>query len=325
LINVNEFLPYKSTDPGLVSSQLCVVKQQINYLQYKQAIMKKIILITGTGSGFGKLMTITLAKAGHTVIASMRGIADRNAAAAKELGALPNVDVVELDITDDDSVNNAVKTVLSKYGRIDVLVNNAAVSGFGLLESWSIDQIKKMQEINVYGVIRTYQAVLPAMRQQHSGLIINLTSGASGFTLPFMVPYLMSKFAVETITEGAQLELKQYGIENVSIQPGVYPTEMNNGTKAGIHGDKEDITAEYGEPAAQLFNSIGGALFGKMTEFNMDPQVIADGVLALVNMEKGTRPLRYPLDAVAQGTDHEFVTARAAIKEKWLAKYGLSL
>lgn len=287
--------------------------------------MKKIIFITGTSTGFGKLMTLTLAKAGHTVIAAMRGIDNRNAAAAKELGAVENVDVVELDVTNDQSVSNAFKTVLDKYGKIDVLVNNAAVSGFGLLESWSIDQIKQMEEVNVYGVIRTYQAVLPAMRKAKSGLIINLTSGASGFTLPFMVPYLMSKFAVETITEGAQHELKQYGIENVSIQPGVYPTEMNNGSKAGIHADKANITAEYGEAGQELFNSIGQALFGKMAEFNMDPQVIADGILTLVNMEKGTRPLRYPLDAIAQGTDKEFIAARAAIKDKWVASYGLSL
>lgn len=309
---------------GPVSMQLCVIKNKSSITQ-NIAIMKKIIFITGTSTGFGKLMTLTLAKAGHTVIAAMRGIDNRNAAAAKELGAVENVDVVELDVTNDQSVSNAFKTVLDKYGKIDVLVNNAAVSGFGLLESWSIDQIKQMEEVNVYGVIRTYQAVLPAMRKAKSGLIINLTSGASGFTLPFMVPYLMSKFAVETITEGAQHELKQYGIENVSIQPGVYPTEMNNGSKAGAHADKANITAEYGEAGQELFNSIGQALFGKMAEFNMDPQVIADGILTLVNMEKGTRPLRYPLDAIAQGTDKEFIAARAAIKDKWVASYGLSL
>ncbi|PWV54503.1 SDR family oxidoreductase [Chitinophaga sp. S165] len=285
--------------------------------------MKKIILITGTGSGFGRLMTNTLSKAGHTVIATMRGINDRHAAVAKELAALPNVDVLEMDVTDDNSVNNAVKAALAKHGRIDVLVNNAAVSGFGLLESWSIDQIKKMQEINLYGVIRMYQAVLPSMRKQKSGLIINLTSGASGFSVPFMVPYMISKFGVETITEGIQGELKQYGIENVSIQPGVYPTEMNTGVKAGIHADKQDITAEYGEATQNHINAIGGALFGKMAEFNMDPQVIADGVLALVNMEKGTRPLRYPLDAIAQGTDEEFIKARAEIKTRWMANYGM--
>ncbi|WP_431241444.1 SDR family NAD(P)-dependent oxidoreductase [Flavobacterium sp. P21] len=85
------------------------------------------------------------------------------------------------------------------------------------------------------------------MRKARNGLIINLTSGASGHTLPFMGPYLASKFGVESITEGIQDELSQFGIENVSIQPGVYPTEMNNGQKSGFQADKADIIAEYGE------------------------------------------------------------------------------
>jgi short-subunit dehydrogenase len=210
---------------------------------------------------------------------------------------------------------------MAKYGNIDVLINNAAVSGFGLLEAYSINQVKNMFEVNFFGVLRTYQAVLPGMRKAKNGLIINITSGASGHTLPFMIPYLASKFGVESITEGLQDELSEYGIENVSIQPGVYPTEMNNGSKAGVNADKPEIIADYGEAATQKFNAIGSALFGKMAEFKMDPQTIADGILQLVNMKKGSRPLRFPLDAIAQGTDREFIDARAAIKAKWLAKY----
>jgi NAD(P)-dependent dehydrogenase (short-subunit alcohol dehydrogenase family) len=283
--------------------------------------MSKTIFITGTSTGFGKLTTITLSNAGHTVIAGMRGINGKNAAVAKELSALPNVEVVEIDITSDDSVKQAFETVLTKYGHIDVMVNNAAATGYGLLEAYSIEQIRNMFEVNFYGVLRTYQAVLPGMRSAKNGLIINITSGASGHTLPFMIPYLASKFGVESITEGMQNELSDYGIENVSIQPGVYPTEMNNGTKTGINADKEDIITAYGDAATQKFNALGAGLFGKMTEFNMNPQVIADGILHLVNMQKGTRPLRYPLDAIAQGTDQEFIDARAAIKAKWLVKY----
>lgn len=283
--------------------------------------MSKTILITGTSTGFGKLMTKTLAGEGHTVIATMRGVDGKNAPAAKELSAIPNVEVVEMDITNDASVNNAISKVLARHGQIDVLVNNAAVSGFGLLEAYSLEQIRNMFDVNFYGVVRTYQAVLPSMRKHKNGLIINLTSGASGHTLPFMVPYLASKFGVESITEGMQDELSDYGIENVSIQPGVYPTEMNNGSKAGVHADKAAIAAEYGDAAVNKMNAIGAGLFGKMAEFNMDPQTIADGVLALVNMKKGTRPLRYPLDAIAQGTDVEFINARAEIKKRWVAKY----
>jgi NAD(P)-dependent dehydrogenase (short-subunit alcohol dehydrogenase family) len=283
--------------------------------------MSKIILITGTSTGFGKLMTITLAAAGHTVVAGMRGTTGKNAAVAQELAALDNVEVVELDVTSDESVQGAVAQTLSKQGRIDVLVNNAGVAGFGLVEAYSLDQMRQLFEVNFYGVLRTYQAVLPAMRKAKKGLIINLSTGASGHALPFMTPYMASKYAVETITEGIQEELRDYNIENVTIQPGVYPTEMNNGTKAGVNADRAEIVAEYGAAATQKFQTFGAGLFGKVAAFNMNPQTVADGVLALVNMPDGTRPLRYPLDAVAEGTDVEFINARAQIKAKWLTKY----
>jgi NAD(P)-dependent dehydrogenase (short-subunit alcohol dehydrogenase family) len=283
--------------------------------------MSKTIFITGTSTGFGKLTTITLANAGHTVIAAMRGTTGKNEAVAKELAALPNVEVVEIDVTDDASVTNAIAKVLAKHGKIDVLINNAGVSGFGLLEAYSLDKIRQMFEVNFFGVVRTYQAVLPSMRKANSGLIINITSGASAHTSPFMVPYLASKFGVESITEGLQDELKQFNIENVSIQPGVYPTEMNTGVKAGVNADKPEIAKEYDPVATEQFNAVGAALFGKMAEFKMNPQTIADGILALVKMKDGTRPLRLPLDAIAEGTDIEFINTRAAIKAKWLAKY----
>jgi NAD(P)-dependent dehydrogenase (short-subunit alcohol dehydrogenase family) len=284
--------------------------------------MKKIIFITGTSSGFGKLMVMTLSKAGHRVIAGMRDSDGRNKAIAEEFADLPNVDVAEIDITSDASVKKAFEVSLAKYGIIDVLVNNAAVTGYGLLEAYSIDRIRQMFEVNFYGVIRTYQAVLPTMRAAKCGLIINITSGASGHTLPFMIPYFASKFGVESITEGIQEELAQFGIENVSIQPGVYPTEMTtHGSKTGVLSDLPEITAAYDPIGSEMFNALGAGMFGKMAEFNMDPQVIADGVLTLVDMKPGTRPLRYPLDAIAQGTDVEFIEARARIKEKWRAKY----
>jgi NAD(P)-dependent dehydrogenase (short-subunit alcohol dehydrogenase family) len=281
--------------------------------------MSKIIFITGTSTGFGKLTTITLSKAGHTVIAGMRGTSSKNAAVAKELAALSNVEVVEIDITSDTSVKEAFEQSLSKHGRIDVLVNNAGVTGYGLLEAYSIEQIRRMFEVNFYGVIRTYQAVLPAMRKAKSGLVINLTTGASGHTLPFMIPYFASKFGVESITEGLQEELAQFNIENVTIQSGVYPTEMNNGSKAGVSADKPEIATAYEPVATEMFNTMVAGMSGKMIEFNMNPQTIADGVLALVNMPDGTRPLRYPLDAIAQGTDLNLSMPEQKLKpDGWL-------
>lgn len=307
-----------SKRPNPASADPRVFVHLFNHIAF---VMNKLILITGTSTGFGKLMTTTLAAAGHTVIAGMRGTAGKNAAVAKELAALPNVEVVELDVTSDESVQQAVGQTLARHGRIDVLVNNAGITGYGLVEAFSIDRVREMFEVNFYGVLRTYQAVLPAMRQAKHGLIINLTSGASGHTLPFMGPYLASKFAVESITEGIQEELRDYHVENVTIQPGVYPTEMTDGTKTTTNADRTDIVAEYGEAAAAKFNALGAGFLTQMVAHHMNPQTIADGVLELVNMPDGTRPLRFPLDAIAEGTDQEFIDARARIKTKWLAKY----
>jgi hypothetical protein len=100
-----------------------------------------------------------------------------------------------------------------------------------------------------------------------------------------------------------------------------HPTEGTDGSKTGVNADRAAVVAAYGEAATEQFNAFGAGLFGKMAAFNMNPQTVADGVLALVNLPDGTRPLRYPLDAVAEGTDVEFITARAEIKARWVAKY----
>ncbi|HEX8531386.1 MAG TPA: SDR family NAD(P)-dependent oxidoreductase, partial [Cytophagales bacterium] len=239
-------------------------------------MMNKVIFITGTSTGFGKLTTITLAQAGHTVIAGMRGTKGRNEAVARELGAMANVDVVEIDVADDASVSRAFEVTFAKHGNIDVLVNNAGVTGFGLLEAYSLDQIRRMFEVNFYGVIRTYQAVLPAMRKAKRGLVINISTGASGHTLPFMIPYFSSKFGVESITEGLQSELAQFGIENVTIQSGVYPTEMNDGSKSGVDANKPQVVEAYQPVADQMANDIRAGLLSKMIQHEMNPQTIAD-------------------------------------------------
>ena len=284
--------------------------------------MAKVILITGTSSGFGKLTAITLAADGHSVIAAMREPQGKNVKAAEELSQTDNIEVVEMDVTSDTSVNEAIAHVLKRYGKIDVLVNNAAVTGFGVAEAHSLDVFRRMFETNFYGILRTYFAVLPAMRAAKCGLIINLSTGASGFSLPYMIPYMSSKFAMETLVEGIDSELRDFGIENVSIPCGVYPTGMAE--KGGFNADKPEITDAYKDFEPRM-SALGTALFGKMETFEMNPQTIADGIKKLVNMQKGSRPLRYPLDAIAQGTDEEFISAKAKIKRKWATKYGFDI
>ncbi|MEO6286275.1 MAG: SDR family NAD(P)-dependent oxidoreductase [Dyadobacter sp.] len=144
----------------------------LHQITTKLLTINKTVFTTGTSTGFGKVTAVTLANASYSVIAGIRDIAGKNEAVANELATLFNVEVVEIDVTDDASVTKAFEKNLAKHGKIDVLVNNAAVAGFGLLEVYSLDKIRQIFEVNFYGVVRTYQAVLPTMCTEKSGLII---------------------------------------------------------------------------------------------------------------------------------------------------------
>jgi len=132
-------------------------------------MMSKVIVITGTSQGFGKLTAKALAVQGNQVIASMRDISIKNVEKAKELDAIENMEVVELDVTNTESIKSAINLVYAKYGRIDIWINNAGVMGVGLMEATSTERMRSMFEINLWGTIQCIQAVLPIMRKQRSG------------------------------------------------------------------------------------------------------------------------------------------------------------
>src|SRR6266516_6554259 len=158
--------------------------------------MSKTILITGTSSGFRSDTAETLHHAGHTVYASMRGLEDKNHEAASALRKL-GIKTVELDVSDDASVEAGVEKVLAEAGKIDVLINNAGIGSDGVTEAFTTDQAKAIFDTNVIGLLRVTRAVLPSMRLQHAGLIINLSSILGRVTFPFLGIYGASKFAVE--------------------------------------------------------------------------------------------------------------------------------
>lgn len=282
--------------------------------------MSKTILVTGTSTGFGKLTTITLAKEGYHVIAGMRDTKGKNAAIAAELAALDNVEVAELDVTDTDSVNKAVAEALSKHGKIDVLVNNAGVAGFGLFEATSLENMKSIFEVNVFGPARTIQAVLPAMRSHKSGLIINISSGLGIFSGPFTVPYNMTKFGLEALTEGLRHEVKNFGIESASILPGPFPTEITG--KNGFGADKQSIAEDYGADMQAAFEGFGAAMGAKVQEYSADPQEVADAVLKLVKMEDGTRPYQTVVNRIGEGVEQKFVEGRQPQKDAMMENMG---
>jgi NAD(P)-dependent dehydrogenase (short-subunit alcohol dehydrogenase family) len=282
--------------------------------------MSKTILITGTSSGFGKLMALDLAQKGHTVIAAMRNITTKNADIAKELAAIPNIEVAEMDVTSETSVNAAVEATVKKYGQIDVLVNNAGITGFGLFEATSIEQMKNIFEVNLWGTVRNVLAVLPSMREHRSGLIINITSGLGLITAPYLGPYNGSKWAIEGITETIRYELQDHGIETVTLQPGAYPTGISDKPENG--SDRAEITTAYGSEALDKIQKFGGIMYGKIEEYKMDPQEIADAVTKLVEMKPGTRPFYTTVNRVTDNLEQEYADTKTPYREEWIKRMG---
>ena len=281
--------------------------------------MSKVIVITGTSSGFGSLMVRTLSRAGYTVIATMRGTSGTNQEISATLGALPNVEVMELDVASDESVKTAVGAILKKYIKIDVWINNAAIFGSGLLEGYSLKQFQKIMDVNLYGIVRVYQELLPAMRKEQDGLIINISSNAGRISLPFQIPYNCSKFAIEALTEGGYEELIGQGIETILVEPGAFLTDLY--AKEGTNADKDGLLEAYGEDTILRFTGFGSKMGAKLQIHQPNPQDIADTALKLIEMEKGTRPLRTSVDPIGQGADYDYDKATIELREKWVSKY----
>lgn len=282
--------------------------------------MSKTILITGTSSGFGKLMALDLARKGNSVIAAMRNITTKNSGIAKELGAVPNIEVVEMDVMRTESVNAAMGLTVKKHGKIDVLINNAGITGFGLLEATTIDQMKNIFEVNVWGTVRNIQAVLPVMREQHSGLIINITSGLGLIAAPYLGPYNGSKWAIEGITETLRYEVQQHGIEMVTLQPGAFPTGISDKPENGA--DLPEITEAYGSEALEKIQKFGAIMYEKIDKYKMDPQEIADAITRLVEMEAGTRPFHNTVNRVTDNLEQEYADKKTPYNREWITRMG---
>jgi short-subunit dehydrogenase len=183
--------------------------------------MKKVALITGASSGIGKETAKLLVKSGYVVYGAARRVDKMND--LKEAG----VKLLELDVTKDESMVSAVNQILENEKRIDVLVNNAGYGSYGALEDVPISEAKYQFEVNIFGLARLIQLVLPQMRQQKSGKIINISSMGGKFGEPHGAWYHATKFAVEGLSDSLRMELKQFNIDVVVIQPGAIITEWN--------------------------------------------------------------------------------------------------
>lgn len=258
--------------------------------------MAKTVLISGTNSGFGYLAAGLLASKGYKVTAAMRNTAGKNAAVAAQLAAMPNITVVDFEATDTASINRAVEGIIAKEGRLDVLINNAGFFAMGIAESFTEDDLRHIHDVNVVGPWRFIRAAMPHFRQQRDGLIVTVSSSLARFSSPYMTAYASAKHGLEGLLEGMKYEVKPFGIEIALIEPGVFPTQVFNNA---IVGSDASVNAGYG-PAATITDDIRGNLKNLFASGHAaDPLLVAEAMLKLIEMEKGKRPLRTPVDPAA--------------------------
>lgn len=264
-----------------------------------------VILISGTSSGFGALIAKAAARRGHQVYASMRGLSGKNAAAAAELSGWASTEgvkltVVEMDVLDDTSVHHAVEEVLSRARRLDVVVNNAGGTAFGLLETFSLEQVRQLFELNVFSAMRVNRAALPAMRAQKSGLLVQITSAGGRYVLPFFGPYTSAKYAAEAMAETYRYELASEGIDSVIVEPGGFATSL---AKNAVQASDTERLASYGRGKELLTAVAQGMAAASSTE---DPEDVANAITDLIETPYGSRPLRTVVGKLAKSLLDEF-------------------
>ncbi|GAB2673318.1 oxidoreductase [Flavihumibacter cheonanensis] len=188
--------------------------------------MSKTVIITGASQGIGKLTALKFKEQGYNVIAVSRSISKSQELKSK------GIDLYDMDISDTNSVELAFYKIFSKYPQIDILINNAGFSQNGFIEELSIDQLRYQFEVNVFGLIKVTQMVLPSMRKARKGKIINIGSIGGDFTSPGASAYHASKYAIESFTDGLRQELKAFGIDVILIKPGGVATDFTANSRS---------------------------------------------------------------------------------------------
>ena len=266
--------------------------------------MKSIVLVTGASTGIGHLTARALAAAGHTVYASMRDIAGRNAPRVRELRDWAfahghDLRAVELDVLSQPSADAAVATIVAEQGRLDVVVHNAGHLVIGPTEAFTPEEIAKSLDTNVLGAQRVNKAALPVLRAQQSGLLlwVSSTTVRGGFP-PFMGPYAAAKAAMDSIAVTMSYELARFGIETSIMVPGAFTAGTAHFPNAGKPADA--ATAAAYARYDGLMDQVGARLSALMPP-NADPQAVADEIARIVSLPAGTRPFRSVVDFIDDG------------------------
>ena len=255
-----------------------------------------VVLVTGCSTGFGLLTALAFARRGDRVFATMRNLdkAGELRAAADAEGL--KVDVVALDVTDDASVTEAVAEVRRQAGTIDVLVNNAGIGGRSAVETYPDTLVRAIFETNVFGVLRMLRAVLPTMRENRSGAVVNVSSLAGLMGVPFNSMYSASKHALEAISEALALEVQPFGIRVTLIEPGYYRTNIGENVTAMTALSPE---SPYYEQERAAVDAVPDAVAR-----GGDPQDVADAIVEAATTDSPR--LRVPMGAPVLRGDGEW-------------------
>ncbi|OQM74057.1 SDR family oxidoreductase [Manganibacter manganicus] len=289
---------------------------------------KKIILITGASSGFGRLTAEALARAGHTVYASMRDIAGRNAKNATEMAELSEregVDLrsVELDVQSEPSVNAAVEEVIAKSGRIDVLIHNAGHMVFGPAEAFTPEQYAQQYDVNVLGTQRVNRAALPHMRAAKQGLLVWVSSSsAAGGTPPYLAPYFAAKAGMDALAIQYARELSRWGIETTIIAPGAFTKGTNHFAHSGRPADEQRVAEYEAGPYRNFTEELQPKLAATVPD-DADPEGVSRAIVDVVDAPFGERPFRVHYDPAQDGANVTFAVMDR-VKAEMLHRLGLA-
>ena len=270
----------------------------------------KVLLVTGASSGFGAMTVRALADAKHVVYAGMRDIGDRNAEAADAARRYADehgvtLRPIEMDVSDQASVNGAVAAVLAEALRVDVVIHNAGHMVLGPTEAFTPEQIAAVYDTNVLSTQRVNRAVLPAMRQQHDGLVLWVGSSSSrGGTPPYLGPYFAAKAAEDALAVSYAAELTRFGIETTIVVPGSFTSGTNHFANAGRPVD-ERIAKAYDAEYAGLMDEVSRKL-AELAPADADPCEVAHQIVKVVDMPKGSRPFRIYVDPADDGAEDVF-------------------
>jgi NAD(P)-dependent dehydrogenase (short-subunit alcohol dehydrogenase family) len=270
--------------------------------------MKSIIVITGASSGFGALAARALARAGHTVFASMRETKGRNAPQVKEVekyAAEHGVDLrpIELDVSSQESCNAAVQEIVAKNSRLDVLIHNAGHMVFGPAEAFTPEQLAELYDVNVLSTQRVNRAALPQLRKQRRGLVVWVSSSSSaGGTPPYLAPYFAAKAGMDALAVVYARELTRWGIETSIIVPGAFTGGTNHFAHAGSPADKARATEYETGPYAGFADQVLKG-FSSIVPADADVSAVADAIVKVVDAPFGKRPFRVHIDPTQDGAE----------------------